>query len=80
MITYACECGEGMGLAHSHYEEAAFCRDRVSGATFHLQKSIVDMNPHLNETIEILDWNPPGIKIWINWRELAEAFMRDFSG
>lgn len=77
MVIELCNCPEGLGLWHSHYETKAWCKHKHTGQTFFMPKSVIDLNPNMEETIEILEWGYPGISISINWREFGESLLRD---
>ena len=69
---YECQCEEGFGLSHSHVEAQVLVRT-PSGREFTMPKSALEMNP--NYECKILGVQPPSIRIWIDWKDVAKALM-----
>jgi hypothetical protein len=78
VVLEACQCEEGLGLAHSHAEERVHCRSAddfdVVGKTFTIPLSMYEMN---RDTLVEISREPACIHIWIDWRSVAKVLLAD---
>ncbi len=74
MIVYACMCEEGLGVAHNHVEAQVVCRNKITSMEFKMPQSNLDLNGgDFGDHIELLDTEPPSVRIWVNWKDVARG-------
>lgn len=75
MVTIiACTCPEGEGLPHSHVGRRFIYR-MPNGQEVRLDESTQKLNIALVQEWDLLREEPPAIKVWINWKDVAKAVM-----